>query len=276
MSFVQYPLSFLRHFDNSPLRDVLIYLALSVILIYSCRHIALSKRQRYAGAPMAGIRPGESLENARKRYRTEARSMLLEGYSKYKGRPFYVPTLEGDKLMIPSQFVDELKNLPDEVTDAAEPVFQAFESRYTLLASRELLHRRTFRNHLYQNIDDLKAALLDETHASIHDTVGPCDEWTEVPIAKCMVQVVARMSMRAFGGLDLSRNKAWIKAAIGSTDDAILGAQKIKLWPLLLRPVIAPFIPKIPRCKRHYEVARRDHRADTRASRALASIRKTE
>ncbi|MCJ1333668.1 hypothetical protein MMC10_010368 [Thelotrema lepadinum] len=206
---------------------------------------------------MAGIRQGESLQDARKRYRTDAKKMLQEGYTNYKRKPFYVPTLEGDKLMVPPHFVDELKNLPDEQTDAAEPVFQAFESRYTLLASRELLHRRTIRNHLYQNIDSQKEDLLDETRASIRDTVGPCQAWTEVSIAECMIQTIARVSMRALGGLELSRNQAWIKATIGSTDDAVLGAQRIKVWPSLLKPLVARYIPEISRCKQHYEDARK-------------------
>ena len=233
------------------------YLLLCCITILSLKIFVPRRQQRYADAPMAGLRPRESLQEARERYRSEARSMLQEGYAKYKGQPFYVPTLEGDKLMIPPEFVDQLKNLPDEQTDAAEPVFQAFESKYTLLASRELLHRRCIRNHLYQNIDDLKDDLADEVRASISDTIGSCNTWTDVPIADCMIQIIARVSSRAFGGLDLSRNKTWIDAAIGSTDDAVVGAQKLKVWPSLLKPLVARFIPEVQRCQQHYKNARR-------------------
>ena len=257
MSINHSKLLLLRDLDALLPRSTSTYVLLLVCLTFSWAFLFLRKRQRYADAPMAGIRQGESLQDARKRYRTDAKKMLQEGYTNYKRKPFYVPTLEGDKLMVPPHFVDELKNLPDEQTDAAEPVFQAFESRYTLLASRELLHRRTIRNHLYQNIDSQKEDLLDETRASIRDTVGPCQAWTEVSIAECMIQTIARVSMRALGGLELSRNQAWIKATIGSTDDAVLGAQRIKVWPSLLKPLVARYIPEISRCKQHYEDARK-------------------
>ncbi|KAI0472503.1 putative cytochrome P450 [Xylaria cf. heliscus] len=158
--------------------------------------------------------------------------------------------------MLPPEYVDELKNLPDEVTDAAEPVFQAFESKYTLLASRELLHRRCIRNHLYQNIDHLMDSLVDEVHVSLDDTIGTCERWTDIPIAKCITAVNARVLGRVFGGLELSRNKAWIEATIGSTEDGAVGALKLKAWPSLLKPLAASFIPEISRCLRHYEVSR--------------------
>lgn len=40
------------------------------------------KRQLYATAPVVGIVPGEGLAAARKRFRTHAQEMLLEGYKK--------------------------------------------------------------------------------------------------------------------------------------------------------------------------------------------------
>ena len=36
---------------------------------------------------------------------------------KFKGRPFYVLTSMGDRLMIPSKYVEELKNEPNERAD---------------------------------------------------------------------------------------------------------------------------------------------------------------
>ena len=247
--------SFIAHVHKIPFSQAFLYLALLVLCGASIQYVYSSKRNR-ASAPIAGVQKGKSLRAGRKCFRRDAKSMLQEGYTKYKGRPFYVPTLEGDRLMIPPYIVDGLKNLPDSEADAVEPMFQMFESKYTLLGSRETLHRKTIKNHLYQNIDDLKDELLDEVNVAISDTIGPCNDWTEILIAESMVQTVSRVSSRLFGGLSLSRNQAWIGSAIGSADDAIIAARKLKAWPSILKPAVAYFVPELARCKQHYVKAR--------------------
>ena len=73
------------------------------------------KKRKYAAAPIACIE-NSTLQAARERFRTDAGSMLREGYQKYKGRPFYVPSPLGERLMIPGKYVEELKTAPvDEV-----------------------------------------------------------------------------------------------------------------------------------------------------------------
>lgn len=44
----------------------------------------VTKRVRYAKAPIAGIRQGESVVAARERFRTEAQQMFIEGYTKVR------------------------------------------------------------------------------------------------------------------------------------------------------------------------------------------------
>ncbi|KAF3010112.1 hypothetical protein E8E14_000533 [Neopestalotiopsis sp. 37M] len=235
--------------------EVAIWVVLFILAVASVSYFAPSKKQRYANAPIY-VEPGETIQQARNRFRHDAKSILQKAYTKHKGNPFYVPTLDGEKLMLPARYVEELKNSPDEFTDAAEPVFQAFESKYTLLASRQMLYRRCIRNHLYQNIDNIKEDLLDEVRASIADSVGACETWTDVPITNCMTTVVARVTSRMFGGIALSRNEAWVDAAVGSTNDGAVGALKLKVWPSILKPLIAPFTPEVARCKQHYKTSR--------------------
>ena len=74
------------------------------------------RKQKYAAAPIICVDEG-GLEMARERFRTDARSMLREGYENYKGRPFYVPSPLGERLMIPSRYVEELKTAPVKDVD---------------------------------------------------------------------------------------------------------------------------------------------------------------
>lgn len=94
-----------------------------IILAISTSYRLKSRRQRYAAAPIACIEDGP-LEAARGRFKFDARRMLREGYEKFKGRPFYVPSPLGERLMIPSKYVDELKVAPVNEVDFVGTFFE--------------------------------------------------------------------------------------------------------------------------------------------------------
>ena len=82
--------------------------------------------------PVVGVERNRSIREAREEFRHGSKNMLLEGYRKvyllsfmmtparflqYKGKPFYVPTKMGERLMIPDKYVEELKNAPASQAD---------------------------------------------------------------------------------------------------------------------------------------------------------------
>lgn len=76
-------------------------------------------------------------------------------------------------------------------------------------------------------------------------------------MGQLFVDIVARVSSRMFGGVDLSQNQEWINSTIKFAEDGFIGAQKIKGTPLLLRPLIRYFIPELRSIERHHSTARR-------------------
>ena len=114
--------------------------------------------QTYANAPIACIdpkRPKATLPKARDRFRSDAITMLQEGYRQFKGRPWYVPSPLGERLMIPSKYVEELKNAPVNEVDFVATFFEMFEGRYTTMGSRSTLHPRVAKHELNQNMGEL-------------------------------------------------------------------------------------------------------------------------
>lgn len=71
-----------------------------------------------------------------------------------------------------------------------------------------------------------------------------------------ILMIVARASSRMFGGLELSRNDAWLKATLDFASDGFYGAQKIKQYPRFLRPLASYFIPELWRIRKHYRTTR--------------------
>ena len=97
-------------------RDPLHYILLLTFTVLACIYYTLQpKKQKYAAAPITCI-ADRPLAMARERFKADAQGMLREGYEQYKGQPFYVPSPLGERLMIPSKYVEELKTAPiDEV-----------------------------------------------------------------------------------------------------------------------------------------------------------------
>lgn len=115
----------------------------------------IPRKQRYAQAPIACIDPrnsGQSLHSARERFRTDAINMLQEGYKLYKGRPWYVPSPLGERLMLPAKYVEEIKTAPVDEVDFVATFYEMFEGKYTTMGSRSTLHPRVSRNELNQNM----------------------------------------------------------------------------------------------------------------------------
>ena len=101
-------------------------------------------KQRYIqGVPIIGSEEPGGIRQARENFSTDARSILTEGYEKayppstsiprvpvankdqYKCQsPFYVPTRLGERLMIPTRYVEELKNAPVKDVDFVATFFE--------------------------------------------------------------------------------------------------------------------------------------------------------
>ena len=77
-------------------------------------------------------------------------------------------------------------------------------------------------------------------------------DWTAIPFAHRAVEIVARAASRMMGGTELSRNKLWLHTMAASAMDGTIGAQKIKQFPRVLRPLVARFIPELRRIPQYF------------------------
>ncbi|KAI8953283.1 putative cytochrome P450 [Xylaria longipes] len=220
----------------------------------------LAPKQRYADAPIACFdagNPVKSLAAARERFRADAIGMLQEGYARYKGKPWYVPSPLGERLMLPKQYVEEIKTAPVEDVDFVATFYEMFEGKYTTMGSRSTLHPRVSRNELNQNMGSVLEPVQEEIREAFLVNLPETEDWQKVDLHTSIVQIVARVSSRMFGGTDLSHNDDWVRSTIDFATDGFLGAQAIKQYPHAVRPLAAKFIPAIVNIKKHLETADR-------------------
>lgn len=99
--------------------------------------------------------------------------------------------------------------------------------------------------------------IQEEIRHAFEEDFPSCDDWTPVPVVDHLTQIVARVSSRMFGGTILSENKEWIKASISFAVDGFIGAQAIKRYPPILRPIMQYTIPALGKISEHYRAAER-------------------
>ncbi|KAI9168060.1 Ent-kaurene oxidase [Paramyrothecium foliicola] len=263
----------LSAFEDMTIRQGVLITALLIGTLYIAWS-SIPVKQKYADAPIACVNPKDpeqTLEKARLRFKNDAVSMLQEGYRQFKGRPWYVPSPLGERLMLPSRYVEEIKTAPMDEVDFVATFFEMFEGRYTTMGSRSTLHPRTARNDLNQYMGRVLDPVMEEIKDSFDAHLPAHNEWTPIPVHHAMVEIVARVSSRMFGGTELSRNKGWVDSTINFALDGFVGAQAIKQYPMFIRPLAAKFIPALGKIKEHHATAQRVIVPILRARRAKAA-----
>ncbi|KAJ5674732.1 cytochrome P450 [Penicillium maclennaniae] len=228
---------------------------LFAILIY---HLSFQKRQRIVpGIPIVGGEDRSSVKKNRIRFIHDGKNMLAEGYKKYGGNFFYVPSKLGERLMIPVKYLEDLKTAPIKEVDFVATFIEMFEGKYTTMGSRSTLHPRVVRTQLNKYLADVMVDVQEEIRDAFEASFPPCEDWTEVDVVDRITQIVARVSSRMFGGTTLSRNNEWVQSSIAFAIDGFIGAQALKNYPEFMKPLVAPFIPAIRAINKHYEAAER-------------------
>ena len=164
------------------IRNSLHCIFLLVLLLLARAGFALKpKRQKYAAVPIACVE-GPGLAAARERFRKDAANMLREGYEKYKGRPSYVPSPLGERLMIPNEYVEELKTAPVREVDSVGTSYEVQSTRYLSTVIENLRANRYLRaNILPWVVDPPCTHVLPSSTLNQHleETLNPVREEIE-------------------------------------------------------------------------------------------------
>ncbi|KAK1542489.1 cytochrome P450 [Colletotrichum paranaense] len=226
-----------RDYTNGNHGLAMTFLGLTVGLIVLLCALLPDKQKLVPGVLVVGGNAKHSIKANRERFRQNAKEMLQEGYKRAKGDFFYVPSPLGERLMIPSKYLEELKTAPIDQVDFVATFIEMFEGKYTTMGT------------------DVMPAVQKEIVDAFNDTFPACEDWTPVPVVHTLTQIVARVSSCMFGGTTLSHNREWVQSSIDFAIDGFIGAQKLKRYPEVLKPFAARFIPEITKIAGHYAAA---------------------
>ncbi|KIL60265.1 hypothetical protein M378DRAFT_14248 [Amanita muscaria Koide BX008] len=194
------------------------------------------------------------------RFLRHGREMLQEGYDKFHGSLFKIPTLTSWVVVVTSGgLIDELRRAPDDALSLFDALRETLLLDITLpgLAS-DPIHIDLAKGPLTKNIGTKFADIQNEITVAFDENVPvKGDEWTKVTAYTTVLDIVARTSNRMFVGLPLCRNSDWIELNKEYTIDIVKTAMFLGLLPPVLRPIVAPLLrgisKGIERATRHIE-----------------------
>lgn len=119
------------------------------------------------------------------------------------------------------------------------------------------LHRRALQRKLTPSLGILVPLLKDELEYAIQADVPEAKDWTPIRINELTVAIVARISARIFVGSELCRNAEWLHLSIHFTKNLGWTRNILRLFPKLVRPIAARFMPSYWRIYKNLSAAQR-------------------
>ncbi|KAI3319188.1 hypothetical protein HD806DRAFT_525787 [Xylariaceae sp. AK1471] len=238
-------------FNSSLLSIQYVVSFFAVVLSLACVSLKqwFWRRRLIPGIHVVGGSSRREIMESREKFRVASREMVF----------YYVPSRAGERLVIPTKFIEQLKSAPMDKVDFVGIVADVMEGTYTGVGGRSRLHPDTLKCGLTPKLSSMMLAVQEEVDFAFRTVLPECEIWTEIDLWPIFADIVARVSSRMMGGIELSRNKDWIEAAIDFSHCALNGSQKIKSLPWLIRPIFAPWIGEIrkdiPHCRRVVEEA---------------------
>ncbi|KAK2687474.1 Cytochrome P450 monooygenase 3 [Fusarium oxysporum] len=179
---------------------------------------------------------------------------LILGMQKYRDSPFVLAGSRPPLLILPMAVFHKCHNMPNDRISIIAEHEDKFQGKYTHITTIRPEIPATIRQDVTRNMSNIILDFQDEL-AYASEQWSRTSNWTSVPLYKMMLRTVALLSGRAFVGLPLCRDQAWLQASIGYTVDCISIRDQLHTWSPILRPLIGPFLPSVRSVRRHLRFA---------------------
>ncbi|KAI6013593.1 cytochrome P450 [Pisolithus microcarpus] len=194
------------------------------------------------------------------KYVSNAAQILQEGYAKYKGAPFKVPTLNRWIVVVGRQHLEDIKKSTDDELSLIEAANDSAKVDYLIgpEINSNPYHISVARIHLTRNLGLYYPDIKDEVHTAFEELLDLEDNaWKSVPAVETVREIVCRASNRVFVGLPLCRDHDWIDLNSRFAVDVATDANILNMFPKFLVPLVSKKLPKtatgIARAMKHLD-----------------------
>ncbi|PNY24453.1 Ent-kaurene oxidase [Tolypocladium capitatum] len=176
----------------------------------------------------------------------------------FRDRLYQIGGTEGLQLVLPSNYLGELKTLPEDVLSAKAAIADALQSKYTKFSpghNAELL-TLLLRTRLTQNLARLAPQLKEEFEYIVATEFPACDDWTPVKWHPFALRVITQLSGRAFVGPGINRQERWMDTSSNFAIHVFVAGAKLQLFPEWVRPVIQYLVTDLAKIRCDIESAK--------------------
>ncbi|KAI6042751.1 cytochrome P450 [Pisolithus marmoratus] len=180
------------------------------------------------------------------KYVGSAVQILQEGYDKYKGAPFKVPTLNRWIVVVGHHHLEDIKKSAEDELSLIEAANDSVKVDYLIgpEINSNPYHIAVTRIHFTRNLDLYYYDVKDEVHTAFEELLGLKDDaWKSVSAVETVRQVVCRASNRVFVGLPLCRDPDWIDLTSRFAVDVAMDANILNMFPKFLVPFVSKQLP---------------------------------
>ncbi|KAG2005639.1 cytochrome P450 [Coprinopsis cinerea AmutBmut pab1-1] len=187
------------------------------------------------------------------KFMVNGHQMIQEGYEKYPGKTFKVPTLVTPNrwLIIVSgtKLVEDFRKATEEQLSFKNVAFELLHTDHlfgTANMRTEPYHIDVVRGPMTRGFPGRFDEIKEEIHESFSDLMPPSDDWTPYAIHSALIPIVCRTSNRLFVGLPLCRNPEYRRIQENLTIHIFAAANFLNVLPAFMRPLVGRLITKFP------------------------------
>ncbi|KAF7328279.1 Ent-kaurene oxidase [Mycena venus] len=169
----------------------------------------------------------------------DSEGLVAEGWRKFGGKPFILPSMTGEWIILGPEFVEVLRKSDDTVFNAPIRNIELFQPRIMFgdIVSNPYHIGALIRSDLTKALRSIVPEILEEAQLAIPEKLKISDTKDSVtlPLFDTMVSLVARVSNRAMIGAPGCRNDKFLARQVSVAAQAIPMAQVLNWFPQILR-----------------------------------------
>ncbi|KAJ5181611.1 Cytochrome P450 [Penicillium cf. viridicatum] len=198
-----------------------------------------------------------SIAKARQRYLVDAHSLITSGLA--KARAFRVVTENGVRIILSADYAGDIRSHPSLSLSGAlvneHHVNIAGFDAVRVTVTSDII-QDTVRTKLTQHLLNITRPMSDEANYVLKTQWTDDPDWHDIQLRTKTVGLIASLSSRVFLGEKICRNPEWLRITINYTIDSLMAAAQLRLWPEILRPLAANFLPKCRKIRQELQEAK--------------------
>ncbi|KAE8355749.1 cytochrome P450 [Aspergillus coremiiformis] len=173
-------------------------------------------------------------------------SQIYYGYEKYKSKPFRVPHMDGDLVVLPLKYLEELKDLHPSQTSVVDAHYKNTLEQYINIPTNSDLPAYAVSITLNRTFNRLIPRLILELHHAFSVVLPKCkNDHVSINLYETILRLLAHSLSRVIIGKKLWKNDLWINVIIHYTYDVCMTVIKLRSIPKFFRRLVFPFLSSV-------------------------------